>query len=458
MADIFLMMDHVVPIDCCTDVFNELQILKMGRQICIALEDSNRRGLLHGQITPRCIFRDEKGDYCLGGYTGAYFGDLGDFRAPELAEKKFIDGRADVYSLGMVLYWLLNDRQLPDGNPKAPKHGSENLKSVVMKAIARNPEARYQTPEEMRKALTTSKKKIKPALIISAAAALAILLLGMTLLTKEEEHVHAWQAATCTTARICKECGETAGSALGHTWTAATCTAARTCKDCGETEGTPVAHAWLAATCTTARVCKDCGETDGAALGHTWVDATCTTARVCKECSATEGAALGHSWQDATRFAPKTCGRCEETEGKSLGYSLTECRVLSDSNEPGSTSDVRVGLWTDKFGGLYADALRFWVADMGDYAEKEYIQYQLDGEFAELVLTMAAEQNSGAGTRGKFYVYSENGLLYESEWITTSSMPITKTIDIRGCKQLMIQCVTDSANHYFGIVQPILYN
>ncbi len=48
---------------------------------------------------------------------------------------------------------------------------------------------------------------------------------------------HDWQAATCTTAKVCKTCGEISGSALGHNWQAATCTTPKTCKNCGITEG-----------------------------------------------------------------------------------------------------------------------------------------------------------------------------------------------------------------------------
>ena len=157
--EIYLMMDPVTPIDRFARDLSEVEILKMGRQICMALEDSNRAGLLHGRITPRCIFRDEKGDYLLGGFAGEHFGDLGDFRAPEVAESKFSDSRADVYSLGLVLYWLLNDRKLPGRNLAAPKNGSEKLKTVVMKAIAPQVSDRYQTPEELGAALESLVEK-----------------------------------------------------------------------------------------------------------------------------------------------------------------------------------------------------------------------------------------------------------------------------------------------------------
>ena len=88
---------------------------------------------------------------------------------------------------------------------------------------------------------------------------------------------HSWDAATCTTPKTCKLCGETEGNALGHSWKNATCTAPKTCKTCGLTEGNALGHDWEAADCTTAKTCKVCGATEGNALGHDWEAADCTT-------------------------------------------------------------------------------------------------------------------------------------------------------------------------------------
>lgn len=77
-------------------------------------------------------------------------------------------------------------------------------------------------------------------------------------------------------------------------------------------------HTWQEATCLNAKVCTECGETEGNALGHNWIDATCTTAKYCQRCGETEGVALGHQWTEATLTAPKTCTRCQITEGEPL--------------------------------------------------------------------------------------------------------------------------------------------
>ena len=149
---------------------------------------------------------------------------------------------------------------------------------------------------------------------------------------------HSWNAATCTTPKTCKLCGETEGDALGHDWTAADCDTAKTCKVCGATEGAALGHDWAAADCDTAKTCKTCGATEGAALGHSWAEATCTTAKTCTVCGYTEGTA-GHDWVDATCTEPKTCRACGETEGEALGHSMSEI-YSSDEDGHWLTCDV----------------------------------------------------------------------------------------------------------------------
>ena len=126
---------------------------------------------------------------------------------------------------------------------------------------------------------------------------------------------HDWEDADCDTAKTCKVCGATEGEALGHSWTEATCFDPKTCEICLETEGDPLEHDWFDATCTDAKTCSLCGTTEGEALGHDWFDATCTDAKTCATCGATEGTALGHSWAEATCTAPKTCTVCGYSEG-----------------------------------------------------------------------------------------------------------------------------------------------
>ena len=81
-------------------------------------------------------------------------------------------------------------------------------------------------------------------------------------------------------------------------------------------------HTWVDATCTTARMCSECGEKDGHALGHTWIDPTCTEPKTCSVCGATTGKPLGHEMQSATTQVPATCSRCGYTEGEPLAEQM----------------------------------------------------------------------------------------------------------------------------------------
>ena len=96
--------------------------------------------------------------------------------APEVANRWHYGAQADIYSLGMVLYWMMNRRTLPflpfpptiptaaqrqeaanrrfageDFPP--PVNGSQELKVVVMKACAFSTDKRYQTVRELRRDL-----------------------------------------------------------------------------------------------------------------------------------------------------------------------------------------------------------------------------------------------------------------------------------------------------------------
>ena len=216
-------------------------------------------------------------------------------------------------------------------------------------------------------------------------------------------------------------------------------------------------HVWLEASCTVAKVCTECGETEGEALGHNWKEATCTSPMVCVRCRETEGEPLGHDWLSATDLRPSSCAACGTVTGRSLGYDLTWCTVLGDSNGQ-SSKDICAGDWWDTYGNLYEDALRFWVADFGNWNEEEYIQYDLGGQFAQLELTIAPEENSESNTRGKILIYCGTELLYESDWVTDTTQPVYASVDVRGCQEIKIVCRTDSNDFHYCIVDAMLYN
>ena len=143
---------------------------------------------------------------------------------------------------------------------------------------------------------------------------------------------HAWQEATCISAKTCQTCGDTQGDALGHKWQEATCTEAQRCTVCGDRVGQPLEHNYTsvvtAPTCTeqgfTTHSCSRCQDTYRSdyvsAAGHSYANATCTAPQTCTVCGHTTGKELGHSWDDGMVIREAT----EATDGEML-YTCTVC-------------------------------------------------------------------------------------------------------------------------------------
>ena len=149
---------------------------------------------------------------------------------------------------------------------------------------------------------------------------LAIVLLSFCLMFAGCGHEHVWQAATCVSPKICPECGETEGDALGHKWIDATCVDAKICEICLNTMGQPLGHKWVGATCTEPRHCEACGAAEGELLEHEWVEASCAMAMHCANCNVVDGEPLEHSWVPATCTESETCSVCTKKQGKALGH------------------------------------------------------------------------------------------------------------------------------------------
>lgn len=133
-----------------------------------------------------------------------------------------------------------------------------------------------------------------------------------------------------------------------HTWIDATCTEPKICSECGETEGEALGHTWVDATCAEAKHCSVCGETEGGPLEHTWVDATCAEAKHCSVCGETEGEPLGHTLTEANYQQPATCEVCGETVGEVLPPAFEEHGVKGQFMELGKTYDYVTCCHEDK--------------------------------------------------------------------------------------------------------------
>lgn len=119
--------------------------------------------------------------------SGTFMGTL-PYMSPEQALAKPLDGRSDIYSLGVVLYQLATG-QLPfdiktpteavmkhlHETPPAPRTLQPGLPdavaAVILKALAKQPEERYQTGEEMAHALRQAAAGLSDDVVTSFAPA-----------------------------------------------------------------------------------------------------------------------------------------------------------------------------------------------------------------------------------------------------------------------------------------------
>lgn len=140
---------------------NQDEIVKMARDVYEALSAAGAYGMVHGDINPNNIFVSDTGSFLLGGFGvrrcvekawGAQSG--GDFDAPEVYEKGKYSPQSDIFSLGMVMAYLLNGGGLPSGKNLSIINGAdEQILEFIKRATAYDPEERFSSAVEMRAAL-----------------------------------------------------------------------------------------------------------------------------------------------------------------------------------------------------------------------------------------------------------------------------------------------------------------
>ena len=165
-------------------------VYKLGMDLCNALIACKKHNIIHRDIKPGNIMVAKDGNFKLGDFgvakttertaggtkTGTY-----SYMAPEVYNNKPYGLNADIYSLGMVMYWMLNHRCGPflplpptvpsaaeleqakqrrfDGEPlPLPAKGSDQLKKIVRKACAADPTQRYDSPEALYADLVRAQK------------------------------------------------------------------------------------------------------------------------------------------------------------------------------------------------------------------------------------------------------------------------------------------------------------
>jgi serine/threonine protein kinase/WD40 repeat protein len=151
-------------------------VARIGVQIASALAHAHDQRVLHRDIKPSNLLLDTRGtawvtDFGLAKEEGEDITRTGDvvgtlrYMAPERIAGK-TDARGDIYSLGLTLYELLTLRPafmetdrvriinaIANEEPKAPRHFAphlpHDLETIVLKAIVKDPAARYATARDL---------------------------------------------------------------------------------------------------------------------------------------------------------------------------------------------------------------------------------------------------------------------------------------------------------------------
>lgn len=180
-------------LECFTEWIAEHQmgeedVIRMGIDLCSALSYCEKAQIIHRDIKPENIFVTKYGNFKLGDFGIARQMDLSAgtytqrgtyaYMAPEVFHGSRYDSSVDLYSLGLVLYVIVNGGRGPFLDPQKqilsyqdrqkaiqkrmdgeqlppPRFSSDRLSKIILRACAYRPQDRYSSADQMKRALET---------------------------------------------------------------------------------------------------------------------------------------------------------------------------------------------------------------------------------------------------------------------------------------------------------------
>ena len=122
--------------------------------VVAGLDEIHAQGWVHGNLEPSNIYLDQAGQPMLTdfGMPKASSAPITPYMSPEQVQGGIVDKRTDVYALGVLLYTLVVGETPPAGTVVSPRAKRPNLpdsvEKVILKAIAQNPDTRFQSARE----------------------------------------------------------------------------------------------------------------------------------------------------------------------------------------------------------------------------------------------------------------------------------------------------------------------
>ncbi len=386
--DIFIKMELLTPLTKALPAeIAEESVEKLGKDMCAALVLCRKHGIIHRDIKPQNIFVSPNGDYKLGDFgiaktiektTGGTKIGTYKYMAPEVYNNQPYGAAADIYSLGLVMYWMLNEHRMPflplppkkltssmedearnqrfRGRPfPPPKNGSQWLKNIVMKACAFDPKERYSNAEQMlndllrRSASESDLEKLDIYKEITfehddnpAGKYVSVEVSGKAVRVLVPADVQSGQTIHIPGKGIISTSG-----ARGDLYVTIRIKPKQ--RKQISIQKVLIAVAAVLVVILACMVIFSGKEIEGPKKPptipteephvHSWVDATCTTPKTCYTCGEVSGTVLEHQWIEASYDAPKTCSVCGVEEGEKLLHEAVFLNELTPIEKYGK-------LWT----------------------------------------------------------------------------------------------------------------
>ena len=193
------------------------EISRLFTQLCQVLGEAHRAGIVHRDVKPRNILIDANGDARLLDFGLAISQHLANgsaqnqiagtvaYMSPEQARGEPCDSRSDIFSLGVLLYevvtgelpfrgeyeaavqYALLNRE-PEPITKWPDDLPRDIEKVILRALSKSPDDRYQSTSELAKDLVAAMAPARASAVSGGAAAESLSIAVLPFADMSPEH------------------------------------------------------------------------------------------------------------------------------------------------------------------------------------------------------------------------------------------------------------------------------